>query len=73
MGFRSTTLIAFRKTGYLLVRQIGVKTSLLAGVPRQSDNSTETKVIMVLFAELLLCQSVQSQHLCDTHSRDTKV
>lgn len=53
------------RSSYLVVRQLGIESLLLASVPRQRHYASQTEVVVVLFAELLLGQRVQRVHLPD--------
>ena len=50
-----------RKT-YFFIRNIGADAALLSSIAEQGGKSTQAKIIVVLFRQLLHCQGVQGEH-----------
>lgn len=51
-----------RKT-YFFIRNVAARAALLSGIAKQGGESTQAKIIVVLFRQLLHCQGVQGEHL----------
>lgn len=50
-------------SNYLVIRQIGIQSFLLASVSSQCYYASQTEIIVTLFTKLLLSERVQSKDL----------